>query len=84
MSHCLADDSSYAVADPDLQIRGRGPGHPDPKIRVGGGGGGGVKKNFFRPLKTAGGGGGGGGGGAVLKKLFSALRIRGRGRSSRP
>ena len=33
------------VADPDLQIRGGGDGHPDPDI----GGGGGLKKKRFRP-----------------------------------
>ena len=50
------------VADPDLQIGGRGGGHPDPEIR----GKPGLKKIFFRPygpqfgLKIRGGGGGGG------------------------
>ena len=35
------------MADPDLQIRGRGGGgHPDPKIR----GEPGLQKNFFRPF----------------------------------
>ena len=36
--------------DPDLQIRGGAPGHPDPEIR---GGGGGLQKNFFGPLGAA-------------------------------
>ena len=36
------------VADPELQKRGVGGGHPDPEIR--GGGGGGLKKFFFGPL----------------------------------
>ena len=36
-------------AGSDLEIR-RGPGHPDPEIRVGGGGGVAVSKNFFGPL----------------------------------
>ena len=51
------------VADPDLQIGGRGGGHPDPEIR----GKPGLKKFFFRPygpqfgLKIRGGGGWGGG-----------------------
>jgi len=35
------------MADPDLQIRGRGAGgHPDPEIRVGGG-----LKKIFRPFE---------------------------------
>ena len=33
------------MSDPDLQIRGGGPGHTDPEI-----GGGGVWENFFRPF----------------------------------
>ena len=41
----------YAVADPDLQIRGRGGGsHPDPEIR---GGGSGLKKKFFSALRAS-------------------------------
>ena len=32
----------YSVADPDLQIRGGGGGHPDPEIRGG-------PVNFFWP-----------------------------------
>ena len=44
--HPLSYDS---MADPDLQIRNRGPaGHPRPEIR--GGGGGGLQKKFFRLL----------------------------------
>ena len=35
------------MADPDLQIRGGGPDHPDPEI---GSGGGAVLINFFRPF----------------------------------
>ena len=37
------------VADPELQKRGVGSGHPDPEIRAsaGGGGGGGGGKIFF-------------------------------------
>ena len=35
----------WSVADPDLQIRGRG-GHPDPEIK----GGGWSQKNLFRPF----------------------------------
>ena len=40
----------YAVADPDLQIRGRGGGgsHPDPQIK----GGSGLKKKFFSALRA--------------------------------
>ena len=33
------------MPDPDLEIRGEGPGHPDPYIRRGGL----VSKNFFGP-----------------------------------
>ena len=33
------------MADPDLQIRGGGGGHPDPEIR----GGAGLQKFFFGP-----------------------------------
>ena len=40
------------MADPDLQIKGKGGGegggHTDPEIR--GAGGGGLKKNFFGPF----------------------------------
>ena len=36
------------MADPDLQRRGGGAGHPDPEIR--GVGGTRSKKNFFRPF----------------------------------
>ena len=52
------------MADPDLQIRGGGVGHPDHKIR-----GGGLKNFFFLPfgpqfgLEVSGAGCGGGGGG---------------------
>ena len=35
----------FAMADPDLQIRGGG-GHPDAEIGAGGGGGG-LKRHFF-------------------------------------
>ena len=51
------------MADPDLQIRGGGVGHPDHKIR-----GGGLKNFFFLPfgpqfgLEVSGAGCGGGGG----------------------
>ena len=38
------------MADPDLQISGRGGGHPDPEIR---GGGGGVLKKFFPALRAS-------------------------------
>ena len=38
---------NVSVADPDLQKRERGGGHPDPEIR----GGGGLKKEFFRPFR---------------------------------
>ena len=40
-----------ALADPDLQMRGRGGGgHPDPEISGGGGLGAVSKKFFFSPL----------------------------------
>ena len=39
------------VADPDLQKRGLGGGHPDPEIRRGGGGGG--LKFFFSALRAS-------------------------------
>ena len=41
----------WSVADPDLQIRGRG-GHPDPEIK-GGGRGGGLKKKSFLALRAS-------------------------------
>ena len=37
------------MADPDCQIRGGGPGHPDPEIR----GGGGSPKKFFSALRAS-------------------------------
>ena len=41
----------WSVADPDLQIRGRGD-HPDPEIK-GGGRGGGLKKKSFSALRAS-------------------------------
>ena len=35
-----------AVPEPDLEIRGEGPGHPDPEIRRGAG----LQKIFLRPI----------------------------------
>ena len=39
----------YAVADPDLQIKGGGGSHPDPEIK----GGGGLQKKIFGPSNRA-------------------------------
>ena len=41
----MRENRLITVADPDLQIRGGGGGHPDPEIRKGVG----LKKTFFGP-----------------------------------
>ena len=44
-----AVERTWPVPDPDLEIRGGGPGHPDPYIRGEGGGGPSLQKKLFGP-----------------------------------
>ena len=50
MGKCCLTVWTVAVADPNLQIRGGGPGHPDPEIW---GGGCWSPKKFFSALWTS-------------------------------